>query len=62
MIQGVGMVSRSKENKRIFITEPYLDTEGKNFLVSISSPVADTMNNFIGAMYFDVDLSRIQKT
>ncbi|HBJ7733907.1 TPA: cache domain-containing protein, partial [Vibrio cholerae] len=56
-----GWYQEAKKNKRIFITEPYLDTEGKNFLVSISSPVADTMNNFIGAMYFDVDLSRIQK-
>ncbi|WFD10170.1 methyl-accepting chemotaxis protein [Tepidibacter hydrothermalis] len=50
---------KAKNNNSISWTEPYKDTNTNDLAVTISSPVYNTKNEFIGVMAIDIDLNNL---
>lgn len=51
----------AKQNGKTSFTEPYVDSQTKELLVSIASPNYDASHNMIAATFFDLKLNFLEK-
>lgn len=51
----------AKKSRRVFVTEPYFDDEGSNItMVTVSAPIIDRGDHFLGVAGIDISLEAIQ--
>lgn len=50
----------AKRERKLVVTQPYVDISTKQIIISIGTPVYQ-QSNFIGAMFYDVELSQLSE-
>jgi methyl-accepting chemotaxis protein len=60
-INGNYLYNTVKKKQELMISSPYIDDITKTLLITISSPIMDTSNRFIGAVNMDISMDQLSK-